>query len=914
MKCVPIQFRMGRAISVVVQSISVIDYKRRTKRFGLADDCGKRMPQETQAILCPYCGHTQRKMDRCEACGGSFDPVSRRGVAVNMGPWFLHDERVPFRPGFNYTSMKRLIAAGKVTANSILRGPSTQQLWAPARLTPGIAHLVGRCPRCETPAKPDAPKCTNCEQPFNPETAYNELGLPFASGAQARAAQVELDREVTRSNGRSRSLRLWHHPDVPMLALCPYCGDWQKNTDRCSTCGGVFDQLSQRATIIAMGPWFVRNKRFPYLPGCSYDVMRRQIEAGRIDASTILRGPTTRQFWSIARNVPGVSHLVGFCWSCGAAAKANDARCSSCQSPFGGVDAQNALGMAFASEAEAMAAEQELEAQFNPMMPPTPVAAPPIPVSLKATGAMPGGMNSMTHAAVGQAAFSGLDRASLAVIAAAVVTPQREDRAVAAATLSPVPSVRSRRRVEKKTHPVIFASLLLGIIAGAIGAVVFVANQTSTITKPNELATKDSAVNPPDLNTGKQPTTTTPIETHATDPKLIQEQATKAWAAARDLGREGQVGLVLDNIGDLMARADAMFAEGSKDKSVAVYSEALKEMQTLQVRVMERDEAIAARNGAADLLISLDPTDLPDVGLEMIEQTKMRFDEAQINFDNGEFLAARDIWKSVETGLVTLPERAKGLTIVRSAEQKYVATLDRNLDDAMMQLAGGPAWREVMIHVSQARTATANERWTEAAMHYETAATLAPPIVRAAKPLAVRYWSCLAGQVGARAWAEHIDDSSLDPRLRGIMRPLYLRLGVPFADIDQAMLAPVSKDQVLKLVLVAPAAAVQTSHGEAALQTFQLGVHLVSLSRLLTPEEGKIAGEKQTEIARRLKEMKESVKTAGFNQKMTDQLDSFAEKLADLSEPKNITNAKALCDKLIAQLASAEQAIGMLRD
>ena len=873
------------------------------------------MPQEHQAILCPYCGHTQRKMDRCEACGGSFDPVSRRGVAINMGPWFLHDERVPFRPGFHYTAMKRLIAAGKVTASSILRGPSTQQLWAPARLTPGIAHLVGCCPRCETPAKPDAPKCSNCEQPFRDEPAYNELGLPFATGAQARSAQAELDREVSRSGGRSRSLRLWHHPDVPMLALCPYCGDWQKNTDRCSTCGGVFDQLSQRATIIAMGPWFVRNKRFPYLPGCSYDVMRRQIEAGRIDASTIVRGPTTRQFWSIAKNVPGISHLVGFCWSCGAEANASDPRCSACQSPFGGVDAQNALGLAFASEAEALASEKELEAQFNPMMPPTPVAAPPVPLPLKSTGAMPTGMNSMTHAAVGQAAFSGLDRASLAVIAAAVVTaPVREDRVVAAAKLSPVPVVRSRRRVEKKTRPYLFAALLMGIIAGAVGVVLWAISHTTPTPKPTTVAQMNPAENPPDPGTNKQPTPPTKNETPTVDPKQVQEQATTAWAAVRDLGREGQIGLALDNISDLMARADAMTAEGAKAKAATVYSEALKEIQKLQREVMLRDEATTARNNAANLLITIDPTDLPDIGLEMIEQTKMRFDEAQINFDNGEFTAARDIWKSVETGLVTLPQRAKGLAMVRAAEAKYLATLDRDMDDAMLQLAGGPEWREVMQTVNQARAATIAEQWNEAKRQYEIAAVKAPPIVRAARPLAVRYWACLAGQVGARAWAEHIDDTTLDPRLRAIMRPLLLRLRVPMVDIDQAMLAPVTKAQVLKLVLVAPASIIQTTHGDAALQTFQLGAHLVSLSRLLTPEEGRIPGEKQTEIASRIKEMKESAKTAGFNPKMTEQLDRFAEKLADLSEPKNITTAKALCDKLIAQLASAEQALGMLRE
>ena len=100
------------------------------------------------------------------------------------------------------------------------------------------------------------------------------------------------------------------------LTLCPYCGNTQSGGDKCGQCGGLFEPLSRKATQISMGPWYIRDPRMPFRPGCSFVVIKRQAKAGKIKSTTVLRGPTTRQFWSVARNVPGVAHLIGYCHDC----------------------------------------------------------------------------------------------------------------------------------------------------------------------------------------------------------------------------------------------------------------------------------------------------------------------------------------------------------------------------------------------------------------------------------------------------------------------------------------------------------------------------------------------------------------------------------------------------------------------
>ena len=105
--------------------------------------------------------------------------------------------------------------------------------------------------------------------------------------------------------------------------------------------------LSVAATEIDMGPWFVRNISKPFLPGFSYEVLKRRIEVGRIAPDMIVRGPTTRQLWVKARYAPGLGHLLGFCHACGAQVKPTDTGCKFCSAPFAGSMSRNELGLRF---------------------------------------------------------------------------------------------------------------------------------------------------------------------------------------------------------------------------------------------------------------------------------------------------------------------------------------------------------------------------------------------------------------------------------------------------------------------------------------------------------------------------------------------------------------------------------------
>ena len=112
--------------------------------------------------------------------------------------------------------------------------------------------------------------------------------------------------------------------------LCPYCGNQQGAAEQCEACHGLLDPLSRQATQNQMGPWFVRNERNPFAPGMSYDRLRQMAMRGRLKRESVIRGPSTRQFWALACNAPGIACLLGECHNCHGSVEHDEYMCCSC--------------------------------------------------------------------------------------------------------------------------------------------------------------------------------------------------------------------------------------------------------------------------------------------------------------------------------------------------------------------------------------------------------------------------------------------------------------------------------------------------------------------------------------------------------------------------------------------------------
>lgn len=94
-----------------------------------------------------------------------------------IGPWWIRNEELPFLPGKTYEHVADLARTDKIHLQTIMRGPTTRQLWKVARRVKGIAHLLGRCHKCGEHVEPDSISCATCHEPFLKYTKRNEMGL-----------------------------------------------------------------------------------------------------------------------------------------------------------------------------------------------------------------------------------------------------------------------------------------------------------------------------------------------------------------------------------------------------------------------------------------------------------------------------------------------------------------------------------------------------------------------------------------------------------------------------------------------------------------------------------------------------------------------------------------------------------------
>lgn len=115
-----------------------------------------------------------------------------------------------------------------------------------------------------------------------------------------------------------------------MRVLCPYCGAVQRGGEQCARCRGLFEPLSRQATQNMMGPWQIRDEANPFLPGISLERVRELVARGKVQRGSVVRGPTTRQFWSLACNTPGIAVLLGECHNCHAAVARDGFMCAAC--------------------------------------------------------------------------------------------------------------------------------------------------------------------------------------------------------------------------------------------------------------------------------------------------------------------------------------------------------------------------------------------------------------------------------------------------------------------------------------------------------------------------------------------------------------------------------------------------------
>ena len=120
--------------------------------------------------VCPFCGTaTDAAANQpCPRCTMEDTPATRQATKARIGPWYVLQTRNPSAPGMKFSTLLALVNKGQVTARSIVRGPTTHQLWRFAAHVRGLSREFGICYSCGEPLSRQASICPHCDRPQEP--------------------------------------------------------------------------------------------------------------------------------------------------------------------------------------------------------------------------------------------------------------------------------------------------------------------------------------------------------------------------------------------------------------------------------------------------------------------------------------------------------------------------------------------------------------------------------------------------------------------------------------------------------------------------------------------------------------------------------------------------------------------------
>jgi hypothetical protein len=104
----------------------------------------------------------------CSRCSMDNNSASRQATKTRIGPWYVFQSRNPAAPGMKFDTLLGFIHKGRVKARSVVRGPTTHQLWRFAAHVKGISREFGICYSCGGGVDRQAGLCPHCNRSQEP--------------------------------------------------------------------------------------------------------------------------------------------------------------------------------------------------------------------------------------------------------------------------------------------------------------------------------------------------------------------------------------------------------------------------------------------------------------------------------------------------------------------------------------------------------------------------------------------------------------------------------------------------------------------------------------------------------------------------------------------------------------------------
>jgi hypothetical protein len=135
-------------------------------------------------------------------------PATRQATKARIGPWYVLQSRNPAAPGMKYATLLALIHRGHVTGKSVVRGPTTHQLWRFAAHVRGVSREFEVCYSCGGSIDRSASLCSHCQRlqdPPNDPDVLLEPRVHRPSPEEESPSHSQRLRDLNRARQRAES-------------------------------------------------------------------------------------------------------------------------------------------------------------------------------------------------------------------------------------------------------------------------------------------------------------------------------------------------------------------------------------------------------------------------------------------------------------------------------------------------------------------------------------------------------------------------------------------------------------------------------------------------------------------------------------------------------------------------------------
>lgn len=814
------------------------------------------------------------------------------------------------RPGCCYDVIRKMVSGKKISPEVALRGPTTHQVWVKAKHVPGVAHLLGLCHACGGAVESGASSCSGCGASFMaPASERNQLGLSYDS-------PVELFKRA-----RDKT------PD-----LCCVCGADNQPGDVCGECGYGY---APAMTPIAFGPWYVRDAVHAFYPGISVDHVKKMIADGTLNADSLMRGPTTQQFWMKASSVNGIAHLLGVCHSCGTQCSESADRCMMCSAPFGYRENPNQLGLAYPTDCDAEAAQQQLNEEIAQANAPessqqAPAAEPAPPQSGPSSQSQPTPASSQNA-----------PQTQVPAQPVPVVQSPSEDGlggVEAEPVLADVGSMssaaaRSKRRRRKGKQNAMTMTLAVPFIAIVVFAVIYVINVSKPVEPENNgqnvaqsNQNRPNTGNNPNTSGLKNPANTTNNQNNANMgnqtsgntkqpvPEVItarKDTLQGQWVRVKEIDRSAGFGEMLDKAKGVWSDMDAAVTRGEYGKAKQLLDEYEKQVTLIQNQHAKRQTALNARDSVKQSREEASKVLAARYAGTIWTKGEVAAGKAVDAFNAQQFSEAKMLWENARE---QYSKAAKQSTDIKAAFDSRDA-----FDE---QLKSGPFGKDVLIKINQdkyktvvdlanegAKAITAKDFKLAESKYSQASDTLKELVGIAKAAMRAPYYAFIAGAGGYEVLLSFATGEPYESDKESALQSHYGNLKLDEAFMSEIPAAGKADYETLSKVVVVDAPRyIAQQHGETVKKAYSIGTRFVIINYQLHAKENVIAPKMVENINKYADLIRKEAKSAGFSLAFEEQLKKFEVAMAKVPDPDAVSDARTIWANLRSELNNEDTA------